>query len=510
MAAVLLTAGWAAAQTPAPSVTPPPVLVDPYLTPSPPAIEGNAAPSGYAPSARLAADGPDLFPAPYRVWASGDFLIWKIRNAHLPPLVSTLPVGVIQVDTADRFQSPTGGPPADGGLGVRNITQDFVPVSIESTPTFANGNSLNAGEQFGGRFTAGVWLDVQQSVGLEASGFFISNRSTGFQSTTGNSVDQFLLDFPFSSHVFVVTPGTPGTPGMPARTVTVTTMTGTTTTTTTTMTPAVPAVAATPATSTLSQTFPTFIIRQSSANVTGTSSTGIWGGEINARCTSPSLGAVSGLVGFRYLDLHENLTVNNSVQFFLPPGIQDLNGIGLPLDGNLPTSISYTTADVIRTQNRFYGGQVGLDLDMYLGRFITDLCFKTALGVMHQTVNVSGTTQTVNVYSTGTLTDFTSGGLLSSPLDLGNHSRNRIAFVPEINVKLGYQILPSLRAYVGYDFLYLSSIVRPGDQVGISGSTIQATVANTTQQITVTQPTFRYKSSDMTINGINFGAEFRY
>jgi hypothetical protein len=220
---------------------------------------------------------------------------------------------------------------------------------------------------------------------------------------------------------------------------------------------------------------------------------------------------VSGLVGFRYLDLHDDLNVHNSVRLFLPPGFEDLNGVGLPLNTNLPTDLSYTTADAIRTQNRFYGGQVGLDLDMSVGRFIADLLFKTALGVMHQSVDILGTTQTVSTFgSGGTLANATPGGLLSSPLDIGNHSHNRIAFVPEINVKLGYQVLPNVRAYVGYDFLYLSSVVRAGDQVGVSGSTIQATVANTTQQITINQPAFRYKSSDMTINGINFGAEFRY
>jgi hypothetical protein len=536
-AAVLLTAGWAVAQAPAPPaidnsgyssaearpVVPlsgrprttaaeaPPIrqtsaAPDPFPAPAAPAgipVEEPGPGPGYPPSGYALVDRPDNWPPPYRVWASGDFLVWKIRNTSLPGLVSTLPVGVIQVNNADRFQSPTGGPPADNGPIFRNGTTDFLGVSIASTPTFASGNSLNAGEQLGGRFSAGVWLDPGENIGLESTFFYIVSRNVGFQSTTGNQLDQFLLTFPFSSNVFVFTPATTVT-STSHTVVTTTNPPNTTTTNTTTVTTTLP-------TSSLSQSFPNFIVRQSTSNVAGTSSTGIWGAELNARCASPALGAVSGLVGFRYLDFHEALNVNNAVQLFLPTGFQDVNSVGLPLDGNLPTSFNYTTADVIRTHNHFYGGQVGLDLDMYIGRFIADIRAMAALGVMHQTADVFGTTQTVSVYDTGgTLANLAPGGLLSSPLDQGNHSRNRIAFVPEINVKLGYQILPSWRAYVGYDFLYLSSVLRPGDQTGVSGSTIRATVANTTQQITVSQPTFRYRATDVTINGINFGMEFRY
>jgi hypothetical protein len=462
MAAVLLTAGWAAAQAPAPSL----VLPDPYLSPSPPAIEGNAAPSGYAPSARLAADGPDLFPAPYRVWTSGDFLVWKLRNAPLPPLVAAVPVGVIQVQATDTFVTST--------LATLTINQTLppAPVSIQSTATVADGNKLNLGEQFGARFTAGVWLDADESVGLESTFFFINRRTAGFHSGTDNTNAQSTIDLAATNNLFFLTPSTTTT------TITMGTTTRTTTTSTITLTPV--------------NAFAASAVSRAVTDVTGTGSTEMWGAELNARCTAPSLGAVSGLVGFRYLDLHENLGVRDSLRL----SSTDINS-------NFPTELNYNTADAIRTQNYFYGGQVGLDLDMYLGRLIADLRFKTALGVMHQTVNVLGTT----IEPDGTVQ---AGGLLSSPFDTGNHSRNHIAFVPEINVKLGYQILPSLRAYVGYDFLYLSSVVQPGDQVGASSTSIQATVAGTNSQITVSPPAFRYKATDMTINGINFGAEFRY
>jgi hypothetical protein len=240
----------------------------------------------------------------------------------------------------------------------------------------------------------------------------------------------------------------------------------------------------------------------------------LWGAQLNARCTwDPDHGWLGSLVGFRYLNFNEDLQVANSVRLFLPPGFPnpELNGVGAPLGTNLPTDLNYTTADAIRTRNQFYGGQVGLNLDMCLGRFLVDVRTLLGLGVMHETVEILGSTTTTSVIDSqpGTVTSGP-GGLLSSPLDQGTHSRNRIAFVPEINVKVGYQILPCLRAYVGYDFLYLSNVVRPGQQTTITSTGIQATVAGTTQQINFSQPAFRFKDSDVTINGINFGVEFRY
>jgi hypothetical protein len=422
-------------------------------------------PSGYAPR-----DVPDNWPPPYRVWVSGDFLVWKIRSAPLPPLAATVPFGLLQVTTQNVIENTQGQV-----IGLGPPTTTLTDFRLASTSTLAGGNSVNLGEQFGGRFTVGAWLDPEESLGLEGTAFFITRRTDGFNSTTGNSINQSTFALPATTDVFV-------------QTTTITTTNGTTQTTTT---------------NTLVNSFTAFIVRQATNEVVGTASTEMWGAELNARCASPSLGAVSGLVGFRYLDFRENLQIHDSTQLFLPAGFSDTNQFGLPLDTNLPTNLTFTTADVIRTHNNFYGGQIGLDLDMYVGRLFADIRAKAALGVMNENVNIFG----VSALPTGGVAP---GGLLSSPLDQGSHSRNQIAFVPEINVKVGYQLLPSLRAYVGYDFLWLSNVVRPGDQTGISSSGVTATVAGTTQQIAVSQPSFRFKTSDVTINGINFGLEFRY
>jgi hypothetical protein len=455
-------AGWACAQTP---VAQPPK--DSVFVPINPTSYYTAPPE----------DGPvnpepgcqDQEPPP-RVWASGEFLIWKIENSHLPPVTATLPVGVAVVQTETIFENPQGQV-----LNVSNIINNFAPVSIQSTPTIPGSTDLDLGEHLGGRFLAGVWLDSDQRFGLDSSIFFLERRSLSFNSTTGNSVNQFLVNFPFSSSIFVVTPTQVATNGA----ITTTTQ------------------------SSQSQSLPTFVVRQTTASLTGTTSTATWGAELNARSKCEGLRAVDCLLGFRYLDFHEDLEIRDSVQFFQPPGFTDLNGLGLPLNTNLPTNLNFNSLDTIRTFNHFYGAQIGYDVDTTVGRFTLGSRGKVALGAMQQTVDI-GSSSTLANGQQGP------GGLLSSPLDVGKHDRYRIAVVPEVDFKVGYRITPNVSAYIGYDFLYISSVVRPGEQTALATVNTPVTVAGGTNQITVNQPTFLFHGTDVWLQGIQFGVAIRY
>jgi len=413
-------------------------------------VEEPAAGPGYSSTGGLFG-GPEYeTPMPYRVWASGDFLIWKIRGASLPGLTDTVPLGVIET-----HQQPNNA----------NSPLLAFPFSVESTAAVASGGALNFNEQFGGRFTAGAWLDPEQSLGLESSFFFLSRSTIGFGSTTSPSVAESVITLPTNTPVII----TSGIASIP-------------------------------------ETLNAVVVRQATSTLTGTASSKMWGTELNGRFASSSLGAVSGLVGVRYVNLQEDLGIHNSAQFALPAGQSD-GQVSF-----VPSSLAFATTDSIGARNQFYGGQVGLDLDMFVGRFIIDLRAKIALGVMHESVDVFGSNVATSVPASAVPNQGvpTPGGMLSSPLDQGTHSRNELAFVPEVNLKLGYMITPNLRAYLGYDFLYLSNVVRPGDQTGISTSGVVATVQGTTSQITVSQPAFRFKDTDVWFNGINVGVELRF
>jgi hypothetical protein len=457
---VLLSAGWAAAEPPVrpaidlcdyarPAVdVPVPVrtVVDVPVPITPPPTPACPWPGSVFDSVGCNC------PPPYIFWGSADFLVWKIHSATLPSLATTFPAGVLTYDTQNTDLQ---------GIPFQTITH-VATLSIAPTTVPAGGNTLSTGDQFGGRFTAGVWLGDNQSLGIEGTGFFLNNRTAGFTSTTGHTLNDSIIQLQGTNSQFILVGGVPIRPPFSSQTA--------------------------------------FLVRQATTNLVGTESNGLWGAEVNARCASASFGAVSGFVGFRYLDYHEDLTLHESAGLALPT---DTSVTGNVTNLNLPGAIEVSTADRIHTRNQFYGGQVGLDLDTFVRRVIFDVRAQVALGVMHQSAEVGGAT----IQPNGAVVP---GGLLSGPLDAGTHHRNEISWVPELDLKLGYMITPYIRAYVSYDFLYLFNVLRAGEQSGTQTSGVTVAVSGVPSPITVTTPAFRFKDSDVWVQGINVGMEIRY
>jgi hypothetical protein len=158
------------------------------------------------------------------------------------------------------------------------------------------------------------------------------------------------------------------------------------------------------------------------------------------------------LGGFRFLELNEKLNIT-----------QDFNSS----DG----SEEDTWEDEFRTRNNFYGGQIGARLEFLRDRFFVDMTTKVALGATNQRVNIDGSL-TQAFFSEGTdrfgnptqnvQVNRYAGGLLATP---AAYRRDRFTVIPEVGINIGYQFNNFIRASLGYNFLYWSSVVRPGDQV---------------------------------------------
>jgi hypothetical protein len=178
------------------------------------------------------------------------------------------------------------------------------------------------------------------------------------------------------------------------------------------------------------------------------SSSRLWGGEINLRrnlWTGPSWN-VDWLAGFRYLDLNERLEILENANVLV---------------GDLAGSQA-TVFDSFATRNQFYGGQLGLIGRGNYGAWSFDVWGKFAMGSTSQVVNVVG--NQVVVSPTGTTTNFT-GGLLALDSNIGRHTRDQFTVVPELGVTVGYQLGHHWRAFIGYNVVYWSSVLRPGDQI---------------------------------------------
>jgi len=159
--------------------------------------------------------------------------------------------------------------------------------------------------------------------------------------------------------------------------------------------------------------------------------------------------------------------------------------------------------DSFRTQNQFHGGSVGLIGRSYRGVVTLEALGKIGLGNMHQAVIVNGS-NTITAPGGGPVTN--TGGLFATGTNSGSFSRDRLAFVPEINVNLLYNINQSWRLIGGYSFIYWSNVVLAGNQIDTNINATQIGGALNGPAV----PARRFQRSDFWVQGINLGAEYRW
>lgn len=231
-------------------------------------------------------------------------------------------------------------------------------------------------------------------------------------------------------------------------------------------------------------------------DVVGTNS--IWGFDVNLRralCKTCDFRSIL-FAGYRFLGMDESLQIRESITA-LP---------GNPVD---PAGTRVVVQDRFATQNRFHGGQVGYAAERNWGRVSLDGRASVALGTTYQQVNISGfqARQRPGMAQPDVFT----GGLLAVGPNLGNFKRDQFSVVPEVTINLGYWLTPTIKAYVGYNFLYWSNVVRAGDQID---RVVDVTfVPNPPMNVPPSglvrpQPTFH--SSDLALNGIQFGLMGRW
>jgi hypothetical protein len=222
----------------------------------------------------------------------------------------------------------------------------------------------------------------------------------------------------------------------------------------------------------------------------------LWGAEIDLRrklCCGPN-GWVDLLMGYRHFSLSEGIDVTENI---------------VPLDVNGNPFGTNVVSDRFHTTNKFNGAQVGLAGQWnFLPRWSLTTNARVALGDVHQVVDIQGN-QIFNIPPIpGSIQQ---GGLLALPSSIGSRSTDRFAVMPEIGLKLGYNLTPNLRVYAGYDFMLISSVVRPGSQIDLNVNRTQ--VPNIFGPQALVGPAFpapQFNTSSFWVQGINFGMQYRY
>ena len=181
--------------------------------------------------------------------------------------------------------------------------------------------------------------------------------------------------------------------------------------------------------------------------------TSLWGANVNFRrgLWCGPCARVDGLIGFKFANLSEDITI--SEQFVRTP------------DSNLSVGVPFATAGVIEdrfeTVNNFYGVNLGLAGELRRGRWSLNAKAAVGLGTIYQTATISGSQRILT--DTGGLLTADSGLLAIEGANAGRFTRPVFGVMPEVGLTLGYYVTPRLRVGVGYGFMYMNNVLRPGN-----------------------------------------------
>lgn len=311
-------------------------------------------------------------------------------------------------------------------------------------------------QRHGGRFVVGSWLDFRQTLAAEAEYFFLASRR---QSVTVSSTG-----IPLISRVFTdVNTGGPGS-----------------------ITLATPGGVPLPPGQTGSSTVDAF--------------SRLWGaaGTAKRELHRAGWGFVDLLAGVRFVQLDEGLTITDITQFGGAPATE--------------SNALITIRDEFGTHNQFFGGELGLASEVRIGQVFMDFFGKTALGNNRQTVVINGATAIRGPPPPLLGTQDLTGGVLALPTNIGRYRRDQFAIIPQAGVNIGFQFNDYVRASIGYSFLYISNVVRPGDQIdtGVNPTRIPRNIATGAVPAGPLRPAFGFRDTDYWAQGLNFGLELRY
>jgi hypothetical protein len=317
-----------------------------------------------------------------------------------------------------------------------------------TTRVLLGGANENYNPFSGFRGTLGGWLDSCQTWGLEATGFFLAQQSRNATVASGGGVPPLFIPY---VNPFLAAPGDAALP---------------------------------------------ITVPGAATAASLASSSSLWGVELRGLYNfyRNDFWHSEALFGFRYLNLGESLDFNAATTFSPGPG---------GLSGTL------SLADSFQTRNQFYGGEIGARGGIRWGRLTVDGFTTVALGDMNEAINVNGfKSATATIPGFGRIGGSLPGGFFAESSNIGHQSKNHFAVVPEVGLQVGYLFTPHFRAFVGYNFLYASNVVRPGNQMDTTVNPTQ--LFGTPPLFGPARPAPLFHQTDFWAQGVTFGLEFRW
>jgi hypothetical protein len=336
-------------------------------------------------------------------------------------------------------------------------------LSDSSTQILYGGtNSISYAGFLGGRLTAGMWLTYDQTIGVEGSGFLLEHKVVGY-STSSDSDGNPVISRPFHNTITgaedVVAVALPGA-------------------------------------------------QYGSIAVASTS--GLGGAELNLFAPLMKEGSfqLQGRVGARYLNLTERMSITEE-----SGTTAQLAGLA-PLYFEGSPAVDYpgvvTTVDSFETRNNFYGAQAGFTAQWTYDLLSIKVQGEVALGDMHQRLDINGETLQLTGIG-GSVVATAPGGILALPSNSGVFTRDRLGVVPGFDLQAKYQLFPNLAVQLGYNFVYVNNVIRPGNQIDRSVNPSQSPALGSFGTAPVTDnPAVQFNSVNFWAQGINLGVQLSY
>jgi hypothetical protein len=207
---------------------------------------------------------------------------------------------------------------------------------------------------------------------------------------------------------------------------------------------------------------------------------------------------VDSIVGVRWIGLEEAITIEENVREFRS-FVSNGNVIGSDVG----------IYDRFDTRNDFIGGDIGLKSQHKFGCWSIDMLGRIAIGGTHQNIRGTGWT---GVTPTGFPTGITGGGRLVTAANSGSISNDEFSVVPEFGLTLGWRPRHWLRFTLGYNVLWWSNVVRPGEQIDnvINPRSVPTALEFNEGPLDPARPGFLSKQSDFWAQSLSLGINFMY
>jgi hypothetical protein len=309
------------------------------------------------------------------------------------------------------------------------------------TSVLLSTNDFDDGTSPGGRYAIGTWINPCRDLGLELSVFHVQSDGTDFLANSGTAS---IIARPF----FNVTDGLQDSELI---------------------------------------VFPSVV----TGSIQVHSDTEFYGAEV---LLQKSLGGMSGcnvtgLFGYRYQQLNDNLQFTQATT-------------SIDTASPIEPGTTFDLVDQFRTENEFHGAELGVLAEIARCNNVSfELLAKIAVGSTRSRAAINGSTRIVTPSGSDTTSD---GALLALPSNSGTFEADEFSIVPEIALRMNYQIACNWQLQFGYTFIYWSDVARVGDQIDPRLNLSQLPPG---PQAGDNLPAFNMVTDDFWAQGLNLGLQ---